>query len=68
VTISWNPVLPSRFTYHVKRDDVELPQCTGTDTSCTDNPGSGAHLYRAYSVSPRGMRSPLSAATEADLP
>jgi phospholipase C len=72
VTISWASVaaakVPGPFVYHVKRGDVELPQCTGTATSCTDSPGPGVHLYRAYSVDSKGIRSPLSAAAEADEP
>jgi phospholipase C len=68
VTISWDPVVPSHVTYHVQRDGVELPQCVGTATSCTDRPGSGAHFYRAYTVSPAGIPSPRSAAAEADEP
>jgi phospholipase C len=72
VTISWDPVagpqVPGPFTYHVQRDGAELPQCVTTATSCTDKPGSGAHLYRAYSVDQDGTTSPLSAAAEADEP
>jgi phospholipase C len=72
VTISWAPVtgpdVPGPFTYHIERDGVDLPQCIGEKASCTDTPGSGAHLYRAYSVDSKGVQSPLSAAAEADVP
>jgi phospholipase C len=68
VNISWNGAAPGRFTYHVKRDGTELPQCVGTATSCTDKPGSGVHLYRAYSVNAKGVSSPLSAAAEINKP
>ncbi len=72
VTISWNAVgvaqTPGPFTYHVQRDGAELPGCVGTVTSCTDTPGSGTHIYRAYTISAGGVQSPLSAATEAVLP
>jgi phospholipase C len=72
VTVSWAPVaavrVPGPFVYHVKRGDVELRQCTGTATSCTDRPGPGAHLYRAYSVDSKGVHSPLSAAAAAGEP
>ena len=69
VTISWQPVgnqQPGLFTYHVTRDGVDLPQCVSTASTCTDTPGSGAHLYRAYSVDTNGVASPASAAAEAD--
>jgi phospholipase C len=72
VTIQWNPVtgpqVPGPFTYHIMRDGVDLPQCTGKATQCTDTPGSGNHLYRAYSVDSSNVVSPLSAAAEADEP
>lgn len=72
VTIAWAPVtgpeVPWPFTYHVVRDGTELPHCVGTATSCTDQPGSGSHLYRAYSVDSNQVASPLSAAAEADEP
>jgi phospholipase C len=72
VVVSWGPVLgpegPTAFGYHVTRDGVELLHCTGLGTSCTDVPGSGAHLYRVYSVDLHGVASPLSAAAEADEP
>ena len=72
VTVSWNPVtgpqVPGPFTYHVTRDGTELKQCVGRPTSCTDVPGSGAHLYRAYAVNSENMASPVSAAAEADVP
>jgi hypothetical protein len=72
VTISWMKVgsakTAGKFTYHVTRDGKELPQCTGSATTCRDKPGSGIHLYRAYSVSARGIASHPSAAAEADEP
>jgi len=72
VTISWAPVtgkqVPGPFVYHITRDGNELSQCTGTATQCTDKPGTGAHLYRAYAVNRENMASPVSAAAEADEP
>jgi hypothetical protein len=68
VTISWSAVTPGSYTYHVERNGTDLPQCFGAATSCTDAPGSGAHLYRVYSVNADGIPSPRSAAAEADLP
>ena len=69
VAISWTAVpTGGTYTYHVERDGIDLPQCAGTAVSCTDTPGSGAHLYRAYSVSSQGIPSPRSAAAEADVP
>ena len=56
------------FTYHVTRDGIDLPACTGTATTCTDMPGSGSHIYRVYSVDGNGVSSPQSAAAEADEP
>ena len=72
VTISWNAVtgaeVPGPFVYHVQRNGVELPQCIGSSTTCTDTPGSGNWLYRVYSVDSSSVASPLSAAAEADEP
>jgi phospholipase C len=72
VTISWDrvtgPDVPGPLTYHVVRDGHHLPQCVGTKNSCTDTPGSGVHLYRAYTVDSKGVHSPDSAAAEADVP
>ena len=72
VSISWAPVtgtmVPGPFTYHVQRNGVELPQCIGTVSSCTDTPGTGNWLYQAYSVDSNNVASPLSAAAEADEP
>jgi phospholipase C len=72
VTLTWAPVtgpnVPGPFTYHVERDGLDLSQCIGTATTCTDTPGTGAHLYRALSVDASGVKSPLSAAAEADEP
>jgi phospholipase C len=72
VTISWDPLAAGEvkgiFKYRVLRDGANLPQCAGAATSCTDKPGAGAHLYRAYSIDPKGATSPLSAAAEADEP
>jgi hypothetical protein len=72
VTISWTPVagpqVPGPFIYHVHRNGIDLPQCVGLATSCADWPGPGAYAYRAYSVDPVGVASPLSAASVAILP
>ncbi len=72
VTLGWQavgtPQVPGPFTYDVQRDGVDLGQCVTTGTACTDAPGRGQHLYRIYSVDPNGVRSPLSAAAEADEP
>jgi len=72
VKIAWEPVtnpqVPGPFTYHIQRDGTELAKCIGTTPHCTDTPGAGNHLYRAYSVDPGGTASPLSAAAEADVP
>ena len=70
VTLAWNPVTdPSTtFTYHVRRDGFDLPQCTGAATTCTDQPSSGIHYYRVYSVDQQGVASHLSAAAEAIEP
>ncbi len=57
-----------KLTFHVIRDGVDLPACVTSRASCTDTPGSGAHLYRAYTVDARGVTSPQSAAVEADEP
>jgi phospholipase C len=70
VNLSWDALggtFPSAPVYHVTRDGTELPACAGTGLSCTDQPGSGAHMYRSYSVI-NGVSSPLSAAVEADEP
>jgi phospholipase C len=70
VKITWLPVtcaeVPGPFVYHIQRDGAELSQCEGAATHCTDKPGAGAHLYRAYSVDVNGNASPISAAVEAD--
>jgi hypothetical protein len=72
VTLSWVAVtcaeVPGPFVYHIQRDGAELSQCEGSATTCTDQPGSGSHLYRAYSVDSNGNASPISAAVEADEP
>jgi phospholipase C len=71
VTISWIAVTGASqlgITYHVQRDGTELAQCVGQATQCTDEPGPGAHLYRAYTVDSTGTISPLSPAAEADEP
>ena len=73
VKVLWNALVVHgtdnpAFIYHVTRDGTELPGCTGTATTCTDTPGSGAHLYRVYSVDGSGTASPLSPAAEADEP
>jgi hypothetical protein len=70
VTIMWTavtgPQVPGPLTYHVQRDGTDLPQCVGTATTCTDQPGTGNHFYRLYSVNGNNVASPLSA--EADEP
>ncbi len=72
VVVSWVPVGDAAdagsFVYHVQRDGIEVPSCVGNATTCTDMPGSGAHLYRAYSVGRGGAASRPSAAAEADVP
>jgi len=72
VTLTWEPVanpqVPGPFTYHIQRDGNELNQCIGTGTTCTDQPGTGQHFYRAYSVDENGVASPITAAAEADVP
>jgi len=72
VTLTWdavtNPQVPGPFTYHIQRDGMELSQCIGTATTCQDQPGSGQHFYRAYSVDQNGVASPITAAAEADVP
>jgi phospholipase C len=70
VTLTWDPVgAPGTpVTYHVQRDGAELAQCLGTALFCVDTPGSGRHLYRAYTIHQNGVVSPLSAAAEADVP
>jgi hypothetical protein len=72
VTLSWTPVtgpqVPGPFEYHVLRDGVALPGCISTHTACADIPPAGAHFYTAYTVDRSGVASPLSAATEADMP
>lgn len=72
VKITWNPVaglrVPGPFIYHVLRDGVDVPQCTGPAATCTDTPGTGVHLYRAYSIPASGASSPLSAAAEVHEP
>lgn len=72
VRLVWNPITVTDpagpFTYHITRDGTEVAGCVSTTAGCTDTPGSGAHLYRGYSVDANGVASPLSAATEADEP
>jgi len=72
VTLAWNPVtgpqIPGPFVYHVQRDGVDLSQCAGSATTCSDTPGTGTHFYRAFSVDANGAISPRSAAAEADVP
>jgi len=65
VTVSWQG-LGANVTgvvYHITRDGTELTNCAGTALSCTDQPGSGTHLYRAYAVV-NGKTSPLSAGAQ----
>ena len=72
VKVQWKAVadknVPGPFTYHVLRDGTEVAKCIGSATVCYDRPGSGPHLYRAYSVDANGVASPQSAASEADVP
>jgi phospholipase C len=71
VTISWNaitgPNVSASFTYTVQRDGTTLPQCTTTQTSCTDTPALGPHYYRAYSTDQNGVTSPLSPSAYASM-
>jgi phospholipase C len=70
VTITWSPVSApagTHVTYGVTRDGTLLPGCSGTATTCTDQPGQGTHFYRAYSTA-NGVKSPLSPAAEATEP
>ncbi len=73
VSVAWsaptNPNITQAFTYHIRRDGVELPQCVGVATTCIDTPpSSGPHFYRAYAIDSAGAQSPESAAAEADTP
>ncbi len=72
VIVSWDPITvastSTQFVYHVTRDGQALPSCVTSSTSCTDQPGSGSHLYRVQSVDEYGLTSPISAAAEAMMP
>jgi len=72
VSLSWNavtgPQVSGPFTYHITRDGIDLPQCLGSATACTDKPGPGVHFYRAFSVDSNNVVSPNSAAAEVDEP
>ncbi len=73
VTVKWQPVaadqVPGPFTYHVFRDGGASPVCVTSRSSCDDRtPGSGVHYYTAFSVDASKVASPISAATEADVP
>ncbi len=72
VSLSWTPIaagqIPGPFTYHVLDGTNEVPQCVTTASSCTDRARTGTHFYRIYSVDATGLKSPLSAAVEADVP
>jgi phospholipase C len=72
VTLIWDAIAgndnAAPFTFHILRDGVEVPKCAGTATTCTDTPGSGVHLYQAYSVDKNGIASPLSGDEEIDEP
>jgi phospholipase C len=72
VSLRWDTLTSAQgavpFTYHIVRDDPAVEVCKTTATKCTDTPGSGTHLYRAYSVDANGLPSPLSAAAEVDEP
>jgi len=69
VNLSWQ-ALGARITgvtYHITRDGTEVPGCAGTAITCTDQPGSGTHVYRAYAVV-NGVASPQSAAAQITEP
>ena len=72
VAISWGefsaPKASGPVTYEVTRDAATIPQCSGVKLTCTDQPGSGAHLYRIRSLNANAGISPLSAAAIATLP
>jgi phospholipase C len=69
VTLTWQALGPNvtGAVYHITRDGVELTNCAGTAVTCTDQPGSGTHLYRTYSVV-NGVSSPPSAAAQITEP
>jgi len=69
VTLQWQS-LGARVTgvvYHIIRDGVEVPNCTTSKLTCTDQPGSGTHQYQIYSVV-NGVSSPYSATAEITEP
>ena len=71
VTVSWNAVTApgsSPFTYGLKRDGHLLKHCDPNATRCVDAPGSGAHVYRVFSIDAAGNRTPLSAGAQAVEP
>ncbi len=72
VSLKWSALTAAQgtppFTTHVVRDAAQTPVCTTTATACTDTPGSGQHVYRAWTVDGKGVASPLSGGTEADEP
>jgi phospholipase C len=72
VKLSWQVIAPQLgtppFTFHVVRDMPPVPVCVTTAATCTDTPGPGDHVYRAWAVDGKNVASPLSAGTEADEP
>ncbi len=72
VKVTWasvsGPEVPGPFTYQVFRDGTALPSCLTQTLVCIDEPGAGAHLYRVDSIDQNNVTSPLSSATEADVP
>ena len=73
VTITWKPVtgpqVPGIYQYQVLRDGFALGSCITTKSTCFDKtPPSGVHYYVVYSIDPKGVSSPVSAAAEADTP
>ncbi len=72
VTLTWAGLTSAQgtppFTYYVVRDTPPVSVCVTTATSCTDTPGAGNHVYRAFTVDGHKVASPVSAGTEADEP
>lgn len=73
VKVAWASLVgsevPGPFSYHVQRDGVAVKGCNVKETNCIDmNVPPGAHFYRVYSVNAANVASPLSGASEADVP
>jgi phospholipase C len=73
ITIKWDavsgPEVPGTYSYQVERNGMPVANCATTATSCIDTDApSGVHYYTIYSIDPNGVRSPHSAAAEADAP